>query len=137
MFPTPRPSARVTGLTLLGLIVLTGCSEDGKVPIPDMPNFDDDHLGAGRSVWMNACRSCHLVGINDVLGVTQFDQWDQRLAKGWEPLYQSVLQGMTNPDGAIVMPPRGGDLQLSDEQLRAALDYHLAAINALRAKWTP
>ena len=133
----PQTPRRLTALTLLGLILLTGCSEDGKTPIPEMPHFEDDHLGAGRSVWMSACRSCHLVGINDVLGVTQFDQWDQRLAKGREPLYQSVLQGMTNPEGAIVMPPRGGDLQLSDEQLRAALDYHLAAIEALRASWSP
>ena len=134
---TPGTPLRLTAVALLGLALLTGCGEGDKPAVPELPRFDDDHLSAGRSVWMSTCRSCHLVGVNDVLGVAQFDQWDQRLAKGREALYRSVLLGTTGPDGAVTMPPRGGNLQLSDAQLQAAVDYTLAAVEALRSGKTP
>lgn len=135
--PEPRAPVHLAGLALLGLTILAGCGEGGKVAIPELPRFDDGHLSAGRSIWMRTCRNCHLMGVNHILGVAHSDQWDQRRAKGREPLYQNVILGMTGPGGAVVMPPRGGDLQLSDADVRAAVDYNLAAVEALRTSRAP
>ena len=134
---TPRATVHLTGLVLLGLTILAGCGERGEVALSELPRFGDDRLSAGRSIWMNTCRNCHLMGVNHILGVAHSDQWDQRLAKGREPLYQSVILGMTGPGGAVLMPPRGGDLQLSDADVRAAVDYNLAAVEALRTSRAP
>ena len=54
---TPGTPARLTALALLGLAILTGCGEGDKAAMPELPRFDDDHLSAGRSVWMSTCRS--------------------------------------------------------------------------------
>ncbi|MFZ0791004.1 MAG: c-type cytochrome [Chromatiaceae bacterium] len=134
---TPRVTVHLTGLALLGLTILAGCGERGEVTLSELPRFDDGYLSAGRSIWMNTCRNCHLMGVNHILGVAHSDQWDQRLAKGREALYQSVILGMTGPGGAVLMPPRGGDLQLSDADVRAAVDYNLAAVEALRTSRAP
>jgi cytochrome c5 len=132
--PSPTPAA---ALALLSLMLLTGCGESDKAAVPEMPRLENSPAGAGRSVWMGTCRNCHLTGVGGAPAVTSAAEWERRLAKGKEQLLQSVLQGVNAPDGSVRMPPRGGNAQLTDEQVKAALEYKLAAIEALRSGKTP
>jgi cytochrome c5 len=127
---SPIPSAPVS-FTLMLCLTLTALP-GSTGPAPGMPRFSDARLHLGRSVWMRACRSCHLLGVDGVLGMRDFDQWEARLRAGRELFYRRVIAGMTRPDGTVVMPPRGGMPRLSDQELRAAVDYTLAALEALR-----
>ena len=55
----------------------------------------------------------------------QPSEWRTRLAKTRSTLYEHAIDGFYGPDDAI-MPPRGGNETLTDEQVRAAVDYMAA-----------
>lgn len=121
-------------IVLLGCLALTGCGEEQPAQTEEtveMPTFEDDRLMAGRSVWRGTCRACHLRGVAGAPAVTNFAEWERRLAKGKPTLYQSALSGIRGEDGKYRMPPRGGNDRLSEEQIRLAVDYKVAAIERL------
>jgi len=75
----------------------------------------------GKSVYEGLCVACHgTPGIGaPVLG--NADEWAPRIAKGKETLYNSALNGFTGEAG-FMMPARGGG-NLSDDEVKAAVDY--------------
>jgi cytochrome c5 len=111
-----------------------GRSETPADAGPIMPKLAGEPLGAGRGIWLGTCRACHLLGAAGAPAVTNFPEWERRLAKGKEALYQSALNGIKGTDGQYRMPPHGGNPRLSDDQVRLAVDYKVAAIEALRAE---
>ena len=91
------------------------------------PEFPDARLKQGRAIWLGTCEACHA---NDIAGaplVTSKAAWAPRLAKGNDALYRSALGGLTGPKGTQ-MPPRGGNDKLTDDQVRAAVDYMVAIV---------
>ncbi|OED35533.1 hypothetical protein AB833_30435 [Chromatiales bacterium (ex Bugula neritina AB1)] len=64
------------------------------------------------------CAACHLSGIGDAPRYGDKAVWEQRMENGVDGLLASVISGV----GA--MQPRGGS-QLSDEELRWAIEYML------------
>jgi cytochrome c5 len=73
----------------------------------------------GGQVYNTVCMACHAAG---VAGAPQpgSDLLAQRLAdKGEDGLLSSVINGLN------VMPPRGGRPDLSDEQIKAAVEFML------------
>jgi len=121
---------------LLVALTLTACGgsgEDARQGL-EMPTFQSEDLTAGRGVWLGTCRACHLIGVAGAPAVTDFAQWEPRLSKGKEALYQSALSGIRGEDGRYRMPPKGGNQRLTEEQVKLAVDYKIAAIEALRNK---
>jgi cytochrome c5 len=91
------------------------------------PEFADARLKQGRAIWLGTCEACHA---NDVAGaplVTHKAAWAPRVAKGRDALYKSALGGLTGPKGTQ-MPPRGGNDKLTDDEIRAAVDYMVALV---------
>jgi cytochrome c5 len=131
-----RPT-RLLALALLAALAATGCGEQDVqtgAPSTELPTFDDDRLMAGRTLWIGTCRACHLLGVAGAPPLTAFAEWDLRLAKGRDALYTSALHGIPADEaGKYRMPPQGGNPRLSADQVRLAVDYKLAAIEALRA----
>jgi len=75
----------------------------------------------GKSVFDTTCTACHTAG---VAGAPKFGDkaaWAPRIAQGKSALYASALKGK----GA--MPPKGGNTALSDDAVKAAVDYMTAA----------
>jgi cytochrome c5 len=117
-------------IAVMAMSVLTGCSEPDKAgAIADPPRFDDPHLEAGRSTWMMTCRACHLTGVAGAPAVGKFDAWAPRLGKGRSALHASAVNGLRNESG-WTMPPKGGNQRLSPQQVKAAVDYMLAAVTS-------
>ena len=50
-----------------------------------------------------------------------------RASKGTETLYKHAIEGFTGPYGGV-MPPRGGNPGLTDEQIHATVDWMLANV---------
>ncbi|CAN7189077.1 c-type cytochrome [Acidovorax sp. LjRoot129] len=78
--------------------------------------------GAGEALYKQACQVCHSAG---VAGAPKFGDkaaWSARLPAGLDALHASVVKGK----GA--MPPRGGAAQASDADLRAAVEFMMAAV---------
>jgi len=49
------------------------------------------------------------------------DEWGPRIAQGKETLYKHAMEGFTGSKGA--MPARGGNAKLTDEEVKAAVDF--------------
>lgn len=99
----------------------------GGAQAQSFPDFGDARLKAGREIWLGTCRACHADDVAGAPLVSDRKAWAPRLARGKPALYQSALKGRVGPKGTE-MPPRGGNDALSDEQVKAAVDYMTAIV---------
>lgn len=76
--------------------------------VPDVP---------GQAVYEQACALCHAAGIGEAPIPGDLSAWSERIEQGREALVRNAL------DGIGIMPPKGGQTQLGDEQVIAAVDY--------------
>jgi cytochrome c5 len=76
----------------------------------------------GKHIYETACVACHAAGVAGAPKLGDKTAWAPRLTTGKDALYASSLNGK----GA--MPPKGGQTQLPDDQVKAAVDYMIAAV---------
>jgi len=76
----------------------------------------------GKQVYGATCVACHGTGAANAPKFGDKGAWAPRLARGMMNLYNTALNGK-GP-----MPARGGNLTLSDADVRAAVDYMVAAV---------
>ena len=74
-------------------------------------------MADGAATYQQACVACHMTGAAGAPKLEDKAAWAPRIAQGTDVLYASALKGK----GA--MPPKGGQAQLSDEDIKAAVDY--------------
>lgn len=80
------------------------------------------HAGsAGKATYDAVCSVCHAAGVAGAPKLGDKAAWAVRQKEGKPRLYMSVLKGK----GA--MPPKGGNPSLSDDAVKASVDYMLAA----------
>jgi len=75
----------------------------------------------GQQVYQASCVACHGAGIAGAPKVGDKGQWAARVSAGTEALYQGALMGKQSPAG--VMPAKGGNPSLSDQDVKAAVDF--------------
>src|SRR5690606_27454049 len=78
----------------------------------------------GSVIFNNLCTGCHTSGVGNAPTMNQAD-WTARIAQGTETRYKHAIAGYTGPGGGI-MPPKGGNPALTDEQMKATVDWMLA-----------
>jgi len=78
----------------------------------------------GNSVFNKTCALCHAAGVAGAPKPGDKDDWGPRIAQGEETLYKHALEGFTGAKG--MMPPRGGGSSLTDEEVKAAVDFMVA-----------
>jgi len=79
-------------------------------------------LGAGLA----ACSACHTAGVAGAPKTGDKAGWAPRVAQGKDTLYKHAIGGFQGKMG--VMPAKGGNTSLSDADVKAAVDYMLAAL---------
>lgn len=89
---------------------------------PAAPAAADNALGT--SVFNKACGLCHAAGVAGAPKPGDKEDWAPRIAQGEEVLYKHAIEGFTGAKGQ--MPARGGSPSLSDEEVKAAVDYMVA-----------
>lgn len=67
------------------------------------------------------CTACHSTGVAGAPKVGDKAAWEPRIAQGTEVLYKHAIGGFTGKSGT--MPPKGGRTDLSDDEVKAAVDY--------------
>lgn len=96
----------------------------------EYPAFDEPILKLGREVWIDTCLACHTTDIAGAPQVTDANAWAPRIEQGKDVLYEHALNGFHGEQGTE-MPPRGGNSALTDDQVRAAVDYMVALVSNL------
>ncbi|MBK7676627.1 MAG: cytochrome c5 family protein [Candidatus Accumulibacter sp.] len=79
---------------------------------------------AGESVFKKTCAMCHAAGVAGAPKPGDKADWGPRIAQGSATLYKHAIEGFTGAKG--MMPPRGGGASLSDDDVKAAVDYMVA-----------
>ena len=79
---------------------------------------------SGKKVFEQTCKACHDTGKkdNDAPQLSHTADWKERAKAGRGQLYRNSIEGVK---GYFEMPPRGGDPKLSDDEVKAAVDYIL------------
>ncbi|MFN2300483.1 MAG: cytochrome c5 family protein [Gammaproteobacteria bacterium] len=77
----------------------------------------------GQRTYQQACFACHGTGAAGAPRIDDAADWGRRAEQGRDILVRHSIEGFTGERG--VMPPKGGQTQLSDEVVIAALDYML------------
>jgi len=76
---------------------------------------------SGPQVYNSACLVCHGSGVGGAPMISDPAAWESRIAQGNEMLYQHAIEGYTGQTG--YMPPKGARMDLSDDDVKAAVDY--------------
>ena len=75
----------------------------------------------GVKVYQSACIACHGAGVAGAPRVGDVEAWAARISAGNETLYANAINGFQGAAG--VMPGKGGNPTLSDEEVKAAVDH--------------
>ncbi len=81
------------------------------------PNLSGFDLAKGEQIYNNVCIACHVDGRFGAPKVGTQKDWSPRIAKGMEVLFHSAIQGLNS------MPPKGGNLTLSDEDVKTVVAF--------------
>jgi cytochrome c5 len=77
----------------------------------------------GEKVYKGLCFSCHDAGVAGAPKMGDKADWGPRIAKGADALHKSAIEGRMNVTPGKVMPAKGGNPALSDDEVKAAVDY--------------
>jgi len=75
----------------------------------------------GKGTYDKACMACHAAGVAGAPKLGDKAAWGPRIAQGNDTLYGHAIKGFQGKKG--VMPAKGGNMSLSDADVKAAVDY--------------
>lgn len=94
---------------------------------PTLPTISNEELitanKLGKEVYDKVCMSCHTTGLAEAPKISDKASWTDRIAKGEAVLINNAIHGIN------VMPPRGGRSYLSDEEVKAAVQYMVLTVS--------
>lgn len=132
------PFQRIVGSLLLALTAFTcgavGCTAVGQVALADSEEQAAEPAGpiattepvtallTGPQVYKEICVACHSApGVGGAPPIGDHDAWVARIDQGLETLIDHAINGFSGSTG--IMPMKGGRLDLSDEEIIAAVEY--------------
>lgn len=97
---------------------------EAAIAIPAVPVDTAQSGDMGKKVYDGLCFSCHTAAIAGAPKFGDKAAWAPRIEQGKDTLYMHAISGFTGKTG--VMPPKGGNMGLSDDEVKAAVDYMVA-----------
>jgi cytochrome c5 len=76
---------------------------------------------SGPQVYNTACLACHGAGVGGAPVLGDVAGWADRIAQGMDVLNEHALNGFAGDAG--YMPPKGGRVDLSDQEIIDAVTY--------------
>lgn len=107
----------------VGEVYLPGEEQQADAPVVETAAEPEPVATAmtGPQVYNTACLACHASGVGGAPVVGDTAQWADRIAQGVDVLKKHALEGFSGAAG--YMPPKGGRIDLSDEEVGSAVDY--------------
>lgn len=104
----------IRGLAVIALMVI----------VAPPPAKAGGGVEAGEKVYSQTCIACHGAnGKGAIPGVSDFTKAGGPLAKPDEVLTDSIRNGLVTAGKPLSMPPKGGNPALTDEEIKAVLEY--------------
>ena len=75
------------------------------------------NLSTAEKTYADSCASCHDTGVLHAPKIGDKTAWAGHIEHGLEHMVSNAISGIGK------MPPKGGNLQLSDAEVRAAVQY--------------
>jgi len=93
------------------------------IVVADTTTAGASNSGDGESVYNSLCVNCHGIAALAAMIPQAGDAtvWGPRIEKGIDILYGNAINGYTGELG--MMPAKGGNPALSDDEVKAAVDY--------------
>jgi len=86
-----------------------------------MTHAPDAVAADGKAIYEKSCIVCHSAGVAGAPKLDDKENWKDRIAQGMDTLHLHAIKGFTGKKG--MMPPKGGAMALSDDEVKAAVDY--------------
>ncbi len=83
----------------------------------EIPHKSGNADAAAASAYKASCAGCHDSGAANAPVVGHKDEWASRIKQGKKTLYEHAIKGFNG------MPPKGGNMSLSDDQVKKIVDY--------------
>ncbi len=93
--------------------------EEDAAAASDGANTEENSVG--KQVYNQVCSVCHSTGMMNSPRFGNADDWAPRLEQGMETVYAHALNGLN------MMPARGGNPTLSDDEVKAAVDFMISS----------
>ena len=125
-------------LSSIAALALVACSKQEPASAPGQPPTSGPAAVAqpasvapavaentvGKGVFGKTCALCHAAGVGGAPKPGDKADWGPRIAQGNEVLYKHALEGFTGAKG--MMPARGTGASLTDDEVKAAVDFMVA-----------
>jgi len=107
----------------IGQVYLSGAHHEAEAPKAETAATPDPVAStlSGPQVYNEACIACHGAGIGGAPVLGDASAWEARIAQGQDVLGDHAINGYTGSAG--YMPPKGGRMDLSDEEIMDAVTY--------------
>lgn len=80
----------------------------------------------GKATYQSACFACHGTGAAGAPKAGDKAAWAPRIKQGAATLHEHALKGFQGKSG--MMPAKGGNAGLSDDAVKAAVDYMVGLV---------
>jgi cytochrome c5 len=97
-------------IILLSSVLLFACASE------------DPELKLGEQIYTNVCKVCHAQGLNGAPVYGNKKNWGPRKDQGLEVLVEHATNGFG------LMPAKAGRPELTEDEIRAAIKFMLAAV---------
>ena len=116
---------------IAGLILLCSCSpatppESEKPAELKADVAAPEKLTSSKALYEANCSGCHDAGVGGAPKPGDKSAWQERLSAGMETMVKKSIEGYEGTAG--VMPPKGGNASLSDEEVRNAVAYMASTV---------
>ena len=108
-----------TFLPLLMLLLVAGCSQKSEQPVAAV----DPLIAEGEQIVRANCKVCHAQGINGAPILGNQKMWQERSQQPIPVLVQHATEGFG------LMPARGGNEALTEQEITAAVTYMLSLLD--------
>jgi len=81
------------------------------------PEVEDKSVSKGEKLYNANCKVCHTTDAMGAPAVGDVEAWHEVMAKGNDMVLKNAL------DGTGGMPPKGGNMDLSDEDVKSIVDF--------------
>ena len=90
---------------------------DSLIPSANAATTEDK----GKKIYDASCMACHAAGVAGAPKLGDKANWGPRIAQGADKLHTHAIKGFQGKAG--MMPPKGGNMGLKDDDVKAAVDY--------------